>query len=140
MQKRLMRVLYVPICAERCWALVERAASSDVVTLSSLVFIKVSRQGHPNGTNHVVIKGVWRLIFSSPLSFPFFLLGFHIYSLQNSKGSCHFIFISNLIIIFFIAILRIFLIDIFFQYQPSSLDWLRIEFHDFFWFAFYGEI
>ena len=51
------------------------------------------------------------------------------------KTSCHFVFMSNLILVFFVVIFcsgYFFKLDFFFQFHPSTLDWLGIKFHDFF--------
>jgi uncharacterized membrane protein len=80
---------------------------------------------------------MWQLIFLcfSSSIFPLFflspLIGFHVHSLQNNKGSYY--FISQIWFLFFFN-------WFFFQFHLSSLGWKRISLHEFFLFAFYGVI
>ena len=97
-----MLALHAPTYEESHCVLAVCAASSCVVVSSFLIALEVSRQDRPSNA----VSDNFSFFFLS------YLLIFHVYSLQNSKGSCHFIFMLNLII--FLLIVDYFVLDSFF--------------------------
>jgi len=81
------------------------ATSTNARISPSLMNLEVSRWGFVSESTHVDVGSTCISIFIS-LSFPPLIL--YANSLQNSNVSCFFIFMSNLVLIFFIVICFVF--------------------------------